>query len=201
MTRDELKALGVPEEMLGGILDLNSRDIGKTKGKSDDLKTENDSLKQQIEENKTTIANLEAAKTDLGKMQEELERYKEAEKERADAEKAAQLDAILTQTATDAVKERKFVNEVTKNYYIGELKKAISDKNNSGKSAADLFDAMTKDVEGVFSNPQHEPLVIPRADLSGGSGTTYTKEQIRSMTPEQINANWAEVSASLKGMN
>lgn len=164
MTREELKAMGVPEEMLGGILDLNSRDIGKAKGKTDEQKNEIESLKQQIAEKNEMISNLEAAQGDTEQLKSEIEKYKTAEKERADAEKAAQLDAILTQTAADAVKNRKFVNDVTKNYYIGELKKAISDKNNAGKSASDLFESMTRDAEGVFANPQHEPLQISGVD-------------------------------------
>lgn len=181
MTRDELKALGVPDELLGSILDFNSRDIGKAKGAVDDLKAENANLRQQLEEGKTTIANLEAVQADSQKLQDELDRYKKAEKERAEAEKAAQIDAILTQTATDAVKERKFVNDVTKNYYIGELKKAISDKNNAGKSAAELFDAMTKDVDGIFANPQHEPLVLDGVSGNWQSGDDATKQMRAAM--------------------
>ncbi len=199
MTREELKALGVPDEMLGGILDMNSRDIGKAKGKADDQKTEIENLKQQIADKDTAIGNLEAAQGDAEQLKAELEKYKAAEKERAEAEKAAQIDAILTQTATDAVKERKFVNDVTKDYYISELKKAISDKSNAGKSAAELFESMTRDVDGIFANPQHEQLKIPKSDIA--IGDSYSKEQIQAMTPEQINANWESIANSLKGLS
>ena len=159
MTREELKTLNVPEEFWGNILDLNSRDIGKIKDKFDTVKAENDNLKAQIEESQNTISALESAKNNADKLQEEIDRYKAAEADRKQAEQAAQADATLTQTASEALKDKKFVNEVTKNYYIEELKKAIADKDNAGKSAAELFEVMTRDVAGIFENP-HEKIVL-----------------------------------------
>ncbi|MDO4668955.1 MAG: phage scaffolding protein, partial [Butyricicoccus pullicaecorum] len=85
MTREELKALTVPEELWGNILDLNSRDIGKIKDKFDTVKAENDNLKTQVEESQNTISVLESAKNNADKLQEEIDRYKAAEKDRKQA--------------------------------------------------------------------------------------------------------------------
>lgn len=96
MTRDEVKSIikDITDEQLNGLMDLNSRDIGKAKGKSDDQKAELESLRTQLAEKDETIANLEKAKGDAATIQAELDKYKQAEAERAKAEKEAQMDAI-----------------------------------------------------------------------------------------------------------
>lgn len=182
MTRDEVKSIikDITDEQLNGLMDLNSRDIGKAKGKSDDQKAELESLRTQLAEKDETIANLEKAKGDAATIQAELDKYKQAEAERAKAEKEAQMDAILTQTAESALEGREFVNEYTRAHFLGELKKAIQDPSNKGKKPADLFSDMTKDADGVFKNPQHEPLKITGVTKSDTSGN-MTKDQIMSI--------------------
>lgn len=150
------------------------------KGKDDKQKKEIESLKQQIAEKDETIANLEKAKGDADSMQKELDRYKQAEADREKAEKEAQMDAILTQTAESALEGREFVNEYTRSHFLSELKKAIQDPANKGKKPADLFSDMTKDVDGVFKNPQHEPLKIAGVTKTDTSGN-MTKDQIMSI--------------------
>ena len=182
MTRDEVKSIikDITDEQLNGLMDLNSRDIGKAKGKSDDQKAELESLRTQLAEKDETIANLEKAKGDAATIQAELDKHKQAEAERAKAEKEAQMDAILTQTAESALEGREFVNEYTRAHFLGELKKAIQDPSNKGKKPADLFSDMTKDADGVFKNPQHEPLKIAGVTKSDTSGN-MTKDQIMSI--------------------
>ena len=150
------------------------------KGKDNEQKEEIESLKRQLAEKDETIANLEKAKGDADSMQKELDRYKQAEADREKAEKEAQMDAILTQTAESALEGREFVNDYTRNYFLGELKKAIQDPANKGKKPADLFADMTKDVDGVFKNPQHEPLKIAGVTKNDTSGN-MTKDQIMSI--------------------
>ena len=150
------------------------------KGKDKKQKEEIDFLKRQLAEKDETISNLEKAKGDSAAVQAELEKYKQAEAERAKQEKEAQMDAILTQTAESALEGREFVNEYTRAHFLGELKKAIQDPANKGKKPADLFADMTKDVDGIFRNPQHEPLKIAGVTKSDTSGN-MTKDQIMSI--------------------
>lgn len=137
-------------------------------------------LRDNLAEAKNTITTLEASKSDTAALQAELDKYKQAEAERAKAEKEAQMDAILTQTAESALEGREFVNEYTRAHFLGELKKAIQDPSNKDKKPADLFSDMTKDVDGVFKNPQHEPLKIAGVNKSDTSGN-MTKDQIMSI--------------------
>ena len=179
MTREEVKTIlkDITDEQLIALLDLNSRDIGKAKGKADDQRAELENLRNQLAEKDETIAALEKAKGDAAAIQAELDRYKQAEAERVKAEKEAQMDAILTQTAESALEGREFVNEYTRTHFLEGLKKAIQDPANKGKKPADLFADMTKDVDGIFKNPQHEPLKI------AGIKHTDTSEN---MTKDQI---------------
>lgn len=166
MKREEVRELipDITDEVLSKLLDMNSRDIGKVKGDADKYKDEIASLKQQIADKDTAIAEMEKAKGDAEKIQAELDKYKQAEADRQAAEKAAEEDRILTEAVTSAIGDKEFVNEMTKNGYIAEVKKALADPANKGKGAAELFDAMTKDVEGIFKNPQQTPVTVPPAN-------------------------------------
>lgn len=178
MKREEVRELlpEISDEILGKLLDINSRDIGKAKGDADKYKAELESLKQQITEKDEAISKLEAASGDADKVREELERYKKADADRIAKEKADEEDRILTEAVTTAIGDKEFVNEMTKNGYIAEVKKALADPANKGKGAAELFDAMTKDVEGIFKNPQQTPVTVPPAN--GGNSFSDVQDDM-----------------------
>lgn len=157
------------------LVDLSTGDYVE-KNKDQDQKAEIARLKQQLEEKDQTIANLEKASGDAKKMAEELEKYKQAEAERKKAEKEAETDQILTAAAEQALEGKEFINDYTRAHFVAELKKAIADPANKGKSPAKLFEAMTKDADGIFKNPQQEPLKIPKVD--NHQGKPMTREEI-----------------------
>lgn len=146
------------------------------KGKFSDQAKELESLRTQLEEKDQTIANLEKASGDAEKVQAELDKYKQAEAERKKAEREAQADQILTAAAEQALEGKEFINDYTRAHFVAELKKAIADPANKGKSPSKLFEAMTKDADGIFKNPQQEPLKIPKVDNHPGG--VMTREDI-----------------------
>lgn len=146
------------------------------KGKFSDQVKELESLRTQLAEKDQTIAGLEKAGGDAKKMAEELEKYKQAEAERKKAEREAQADQILTAAAEQALEGKEFINDYTRAHFVAELKKAIADPANKGKSPSKLFEAMTKDADGIFKNPQQEPLKIPKVDNHPGG--VMTREDI-----------------------
>lgn len=146
------------------------------KGKFSDQVKELESLRTQLAEKDQTIAGLEKAGGDAKKMAEELEKYKQAEAERKKAEREAQADQILTAAAEQALEGKEFINDYTRAHFVAELKKAIADPANKGKSPAKLFESMTKDADGIFKNPQQEPLKIPKVD--NHQGKPMSKEDI-----------------------
>ena len=146
------------------------------KGKFSDQAKELESLRTQLAEKDQTIAGLEKTGGDAKKMAEELEKYKQAEAERKRAEKEAETDQILTAAAEQALEGKEFVNDPTRAHYVAALKQAIADPANKGKSPAKLFESMTKDADGIFKNPQQEPLKIPKVD--NHQGKPMTREEI-----------------------
>lgn len=146
------------------------------KGKFEDQQRKIGELEKQISEKDTTIANMEKANGNIEAIQKELDGYKEAESERKKAEREAQADQILTAAAEQALEGKEFINDYTRAHFVAEMKKAIADPANKGKSPAKLFEAMTKDADGIFKNPQQEPLKIPKVD--NHQGKPMTKEDI-----------------------
>ena len=176
------------------LADLSTGDY-VAKGKYDsDLKKARDELKTA----KDTIATLEANKGDTDALQAELDKYKQADEARQKAEQEAAAHAALVERFGKVKGDREFSSEYAESGLLDAFGKAISDPANTGKGDKELFDALTKDAAGIWKNPQQEPVRI--AGVNTASGAKYTADQIRAMTPEQINANWADVSASLKGL-
>lgn len=165
------------------------------KGKYDsDLKKARDDLKTA----KETIVALEANKGDTEALQAELDKYKRADEARQKAEQEAAAQKALEDRFNAVVDGKEFANSLVRNGTLAEFSRALDDPANTGKGDKELFDALTKDAAGIWKNPQQEQVKI--AGVNTAPGAKYTADQIRAMTPEQINANWADVSASLKGL-
>lgn len=168
------------EEFQAKTKDMNLADLSGgeyvAKGKFEDQQRKIGELEKQISEKDTTIANMEKANGNIEAIQKELDGYKEAEATRKKAEREAQADQILTAAAEQALEGKEFINDYTRAHFVAELKKAIADPANKGKSPAKLFEAMTKDADGIFKNPQQEPLKIPKVD--NHQGKPMTREEI-----------------------
>lgn len=182
--QEKTKGMKLADLSAGGYVD---------KGKLADLKAENERFKAQVAEQSATIGKLEAASGDAEATRKELERYKQEEADRKKAEKEAETDRILTEAAEQALDGREFVNEFTRNHFVGELKKAIADPNNKGKRAAALFEEMVKDADGIFKNPQ-EPLVLHGVDKH--TGKPMTKEEIFKI--KDASARQAAIAANIE---
>ena len=116
-------------------------------------------LKEQIEENKSTISDLKTQMENAPKS-DEMENLKNTiasmeakEQERLANEKALEEDKIVTNNIIQAIGDKKFVNEFTKDAIVKEIKLALNDDANKGKSTKDLFDEITKDKTDIFVNP------------------------------------------------
>lgn len=157
------------------LADLSGGDY-VAKGKAKDLADEVERLKTALSDRDATIKKLEEASGDAEATRKELERYKQEEADRKKAEKEAETDRILTEAAEQALDGKEFVNDFTRNHFVAELKKAIADPANKGKRAVKLFEEMTKDLDGIFKNPQQEPLKITGVDRH--DGPPMTKEDI-----------------------
>ena len=158
--KDFLEELEIGE----GKVKLSKEDIKNILKKHGEyIKTETDKVeadyKQQIEDNKTTISELKAQiekapKSDeMESLKSKIAEYEQNEADRIAKQKAEEEDNILTNNINSILGDKKFVNDYTKSSIINEIKSALKDKANMGKSAKDLFDEITNGKDGIFANP------------------------------------------------
>lgn len=158
--KDFLEELEIGE----GKVKLSKEEIKSILAKHGDyIKIETEKVdnkyKSQLEDNKNTIDDLKkqienAPKSDeMESLKKTIADMEAKEEKRLADEKAKQDDEILTNNIVEAFGDKVFVNEYTKNAIIGDIKNALKDVNNSGKSAKDLFEEITKDKSDIFANP------------------------------------------------
>lgn len=166
--KDFLEGLEIGEEKIK----LSKEEIKSILAKNGEyIKIETDKVeekyKQQLEDNKNTINDLKsqiekAPKSDeMENLKNKIAEYEQKEADRTAIEKAKAEDDILTKNITDVFGDKKFVNDFTKNAVMNEIKTALKDSANMGKSAKDLFEEITNGKEGIFANPN------PQVDMPG----------------------------------
>lgn len=148
MTREDIKKHfpEATEEQISGLLDINSKDIGKHKTAADtaaaDLKKANE-----------TIADLEKNKQDAAALQKTIDEYKAAdEKRQADAKAAAERSERLNRfekAHAEASKDRKWLNDFTRDGIFAQFEKALTEDANKGKSDVQIYNALINDEKGV----------------------------------------------------
>ena len=147
--REFLKGLELDNELIDTIMAEHGKLVTKDK-------EELQSLKSQIKELKENSKNAEELQTKYDELSKKLE-------EEAATKKAKEEDEMLTNNISQAFGDRKFVNEFTKNAIMNEIKTALKDSANVGKSAKDLFEELTNGKDGIFSNP-NEVIDMPEID-------------------------------------
>lgn len=148
MTREDIKKHfpEATEEQISGLLDINSRDIGKHKKATDDANAE-------LKTAKDTISELEKNKQDTAALQKTIDDYKAAdEKRQADAKAAAERADRMSRfdkAHQEAAKDRKWLNDFTKEGIFAQFEKALTDDVNKGKSDVQIYNSIINDDKGV----------------------------------------------------
>lgn len=152
------------------------------------IKTETEKVekqyKEEISEYRSTIDDLKeqiknAPKSDeLESLKGKIADYEQKEADRIAKQKAKEEDDILTKNIVEVIGDKKFVNDYTKNSIINEVKTALKDNANLGKSAKDLFEQITNGKDGIFANPNQ---VIDMPSVDENVETTISKEDFNKM--------------------
>ena len=159
--REFLKGLELDKETIDTIMAEHGKLITEAKEKTQDLENKVKDYESKIEE-------LSSKAETNTKGQEELDNLKKSIAENEAKAKAKAEDDALTKNITSAFGDKKFVNEYTKNAIISDIKTALKDSNNAGKSVKDLFEELTKDKEGIFDNPNKGVSTPPTGDVNTG---------------------------------
>ena len=145
--REFLKGLDLDSELIDTIMAEHGKLVTKDK---EELQT----LKSQIKELKENSKNAD-------ELQKQVDELVKANEEREATKKAKEEDDILTNNINAVFGDKKFVNDFTKNAIMNEIKTALKDSANMGKSAKDLFEEITNGKDGIFANPN------PQVDMPG----------------------------------
>ncbi len=176
MKREEIKAIfaDATDEQLKAVMDLNGADVEKAKSKVTALETELkekkadfDKLNNEFEALKTANASGEEWKTKYEAIVAENEaKAKQAEADRIEREKAESLDKRFEAVVGD----KKFSHDAIRAYYRRKFENALADKENEGKSDADVFHALSKDDATAFTGVTAVKLAGGRPQNSGADG-------------------------------
>lgn len=159
--REFLKGLDLDKETIDTIMAEHGKLITEAKEKTQELEN-------KVKDYESKIDELSSKAETNTKIQEELDNLKKSIAENEAKAKAKAEDDALTKNITSAFGDKKFVNEYTKNAIISDIKTALKDSNNAGKSVKDLFEELTKDKEGIFDNPNKGVSTPPTGDVNTG---------------------------------
>lgn len=161
--REFLKGLELDKETIDTIMAEHGKLITEAKEKTQDLE-------DKVKEYESKISELSSKADDNAKIQEELDTLKKKiADEKAEKDKK-ELDDNLTKNVLEAISEKEFVNERTKNSIVNEIKTALQDKANTGKSAKEIFENITKDSTDIFKseNAINDMPDIQEKDIDAG---------------------------------
>lgn len=159
--REFLKSLELDKDVIDKIMAEHGKAITESKDKLQSLEDEKTKLENKIKNYENKITELNSKVDDSSKVQKELDDLKKSIEEENTKKEAEKKDNVMTQNILTAIGDKKFINDYTKNAIVSEVKTAMSDEKNAGKSTKDLFDEITKDKDGIFANP-NKP-----ADMAG----------------------------------
>lgn len=162
--REFLKGLELDPEMIDCIMAEYGKLVTKDKEEITALKGDLLSLK-------------ETSKNAIELQDKYNELTKQIEQDNAD-KKAKAEEEILNKNIIEAIGDKKFVNDYTKNYVIDEVKTALKDEANLGKSAKDLFEEITKDKDDMFLNPNQ---IVDMPNVNEGVENVITKDAFDKM--------------------
>ena len=143
--REFLRGLELDKETIDTIMAEHGKLITEAKEKTQELENKVKDYESKIEE-------LSSKAETNAKIQEELDTLKKQIAEEKKQKEQEDLEATLNKNVLEAIGDKEFVNERTKNAIINEVKTALQDKANVGKSAKDIFETITKDSTDIFKN-------------------------------------------------
>lgn len=140
------------QEEIKSILAEHGKSVKtETEKVENNMRKENEDLKATIDDLKEQIS--KAPKSDeIESLKSKIADYETKEKERKEEEDKKIFEENLNKNVLEAIGDAEFVNERTKNAIINEVKIALQDKANVGKSAKDIFETITKDSTDIFKN-------------------------------------------------
>lgn len=180
MKTEFLKGLGLDDEIVKKILAENGKDVEAEKTKTADIQIKYDAEKRARETLESKVE-----KVDAEKMQRTIDDLQEQIRKRAEADEAAEADKALQSRFKGVAGEAKFVNSITEKGIYAEFKDAVSKNENKGKGDKEIYEAITKDRDGIFQNPNNNVDIPPtNPNVPGAKMTLLEAMKYKNAHPE-----------------
>lgn len=160
MKREELLQLGISEDVVPEVMKIYGSSVENLKSENEALTTNVGDLTKQIDELSEQIKAYDGTDELVKVLQGKVDAYEKAEVERKEKIERDKAEKLLTDNILEVIGDRQFVNSITKNAVIEQVKVALKDEANAGKGAKEIFEELTKDSTDIFANPQQKTLVI-----------------------------------------
>ena len=195
LTRKFLKALGIEDDKIDEIVAAHGETVTALKAEIDEAKqgaSGLDAITKERDRYKADLETLQKSSGDAAKVQADFDAYKaQVEKDKTAAQKGAALDAVLKEAG---VERESFRAQLKKGWDMDTVELEEGGKVKDEAALISRIKADYPDFIGTVNTEGTKPLTPP----PGGS-KTYTRDQLKGLSAEEINANWGAVSAALKG--
>lgn len=195
LTRKFLKALGIEDDKIDEIVAAHGETVTALKAEIDEAKqgaSGLDAITKERDRYKADLEALQKTSGDAAKVQADFDAYKaQVEKDKTAAKKGAALNAVLKKAG---VERESFRAQLIKGWDMDTVE---LEQDGKVKDEAALLSRIKADYHD-FIGTAHTEGTNPLTPPPGGS-KTYTREQLKGLSAEEINANWGAVSAALKG--
>lgn len=136
----------------------NYRSVAEMNSKAERIKA----LEEQNESLTEQVGKLEGDGEELDKLRDQVKKFEDAEKERKDAEEEQAKRNDFRTVFDAAVGENEFANDLIRETVFEKAYAKCTET--TGLDAKAVIDEMTKDADGVWKNPQHDPAKMPSPD-------------------------------------
>lgn len=183
MKREFLKGLGLEDDVIQKIIAENGKDVQAEIAKTADIQAKYDTEKQTRKTLESKVSKLE--KIDAEEMQRTIDDLQEQIRKRAEADEAAEADKALQSRFKGVAGDAKFANSITEKGIYAEFKDAISKDENKGKGDKEIYEAITKDRDGIFQNPNNNVDIPPsNPNVPGAKMTLLEAMKYKNAHPE-----------------
>lgn len=200
LTRKMLKAMELDDEKISQIIDAHQSTIDEIAAERDTFKADAQKYKAEAERLGSVEKDLvkaqakleEAEKTSekLKNLQDEFNTYKaDVDAKATQAQKEKAFRALLTEAG---ISEKRFDSIVK----VSDLSKIELDADGKVKDSKTVVDGI-KSEWADFIQTQGTQGAKTATPPAGDPSKVYTRDDIRKMTPEEINKNWDSIKGSL----
>lgn len=195
MTLEEiLKAKGLTDEQVTEITkEMTEHSIYLTNEDNleiryNKLKNQKDELDEDLKQARETISNLEEQGKGNEELQKEIENYKQA----VETEKQTRLSMLKEYEVKNALKEHGAQDVDYLVFKLGGLDKIELGEDGKIKD----LDPLIEDLKTNYSNQftTDDKVKIKEKNIDDKTPRILTADEIKNMSPEEINENWEQIS-------